>query len=165
MTQAVSGLPLSCREASAALALVTASTEPAAFVAGFTSARTRGVAGISPLDISPRQRLDDAIRTVSNLPFGGTDCSLPMVWALRQKMEIDHFCVYTDNETWAGTIHPHQALAEYRRKTGIPARLSVVGMTATDFTIADPEDPGTLDVAGFDSAVPSLLSGFARGDI
>jgi 60 kDa SS-A/Ro ribonucleoprotein len=165
MTQAVSGLPLSCREASAALALVTASTEPAAFVAAFTSARSRGAAGISPLDISPRQRLDDAIRKVSDLPFGGTDCALPMVWALRQKMEIDHFCVYADNETWAGTIHPHQALAEYRRKTGIPARLSVVGMTATDFTIADPEDPGTLDVAGFDSAVPSLLSGFARGDI
>ena len=42
MTQAVSGLPLSCREASAALALVTASTEPAAFVAGFTSARVPG---------------------------------------------------------------------------------------------------------------------------
>src|SRR5262249_5859945 len=93
--------------------------------------------------------------------FGATDCALPMVWALRKRMEIDHFCVYTDNETWAGTIHPHQALAEYRRKTGIPARLSVVGMTATDFTIADPEDPGTLDVAGFDSAVPSLLAGFA----
>src|SRR5262249_4496312 len=144
MTQAVSGLPLSCREASAALALVTASTEPAAFVAGFTSARTWRAAGISPLDISPRQRLDDAIGTVSNLPFGRTDCALPMVWALRKGMEIDHFCVYTDNETWAGTIHPHQALAKYRRKTGIPARLSVVGMTATDFTIADPEDPGSL---------------------
>jgi len=165
MTQAVSGLPLSCREASAALALVTASTEPAAFVAGFTSARTRGAAGISPLDISPRQRLDDAIGKVSNLPFGATDCALPMVWALRKRMEIDHFSVYTDNETWAGTIHPHQALAEYRQKTGIPARLSVVGMTATDFTIADPDDPGTLDVAGFDAAVPSLLAGFARGDI
>jgi 60 kDa SS-A/Ro ribonucleoprotein len=43
--------------------------------------------------------------------------------------------------------------------------MSVVGMTATDFTIADPEDPGTLDVAGFDSATPSLLADFARGDI
>jgi 60 kDa SS-A/Ro ribonucleoprotein len=110
-------------------------------------------------------RSESVIAKVSNLPFGRTDCALPMVWALRKGMEIDHFCVYTDNETWAGTIHPHQALAKYRRKTGIPARLSVVGMTATDFTIADPEDPGSLDVAGFDSAVPSLLGGFARGDI
>jgi 60 kDa SS-A/Ro ribonucleoprotein len=39
----------------------------------------------------------------------------------------------------------------------------VVGMTATEFSIADPSDPGMLDVAGFDAAVPSLVSQFARG--
>lgn len=158
MTQAVSGLPITCREATAALALVTAATEPQTMVTGFTT-------GLSPLDISPRQRLDDAIRKVSGLRFGGTDCALPMVWALQNRMEIDHFSVYTDNETWAGIMHPHQALAEYREKTGIPARMSVIGMTATDFTIADPDDPGSMDVAGFDSAVPALLADFARGDI
>lgn len=168
MTQAVSGLPLSCREASAALALVTASTEPHTFVTGFTGGHGyawRSDVAITPLDISPRQRLDDVIRKVENLPFGGTDCALPMIWALASGVQVDHFAVYTDNETWAGNIHPHQALREYREKTGIPARMSVTGMTATDFTIADPDDPGTLDVAGFDSAVPSLLADFARGDI
>jgi 60 kDa SS-A/Ro ribonucleoprotein len=169
MTQAAGGLPLSCREASAALALVTAATESRHLINGFTATNGRFAGGgntaITPLDISPRQRLDDAIRKVSSLPFGGTDCALPMVWALQNRVEIDHFSVYTDNETWAGVMHPHQALAEYREKTGIPARLSVVGMTATDFTIADPEDPGSMDVAGFDSAVPSLLADFARGDI
>jgi 60 kDa SS-A/Ro ribonucleoprotein len=164
MTQAASGLPLSCREASAALALVTSATEPQTVVVGFTAANWHDT-GLTALDISPRQRLDDAIRKVSNLPFGGTDCSLPMVTALAGKMEIDHFSIYTDSETYAGQMHPHQALAEYRQKTGISARMSVVGMTATDFTIADPEDPGTLDVAGFDSATPSLLADFARGDI
>jgi 60 kDa SS-A/Ro ribonucleoprotein len=161
MTQAVSGLPLTCREASAALALVTAATESYAFVGGFTA----GAGGFTPLDISPRQRLDDAIGKVSGLPFGGTDCALPMLWAAEHGLEIDHYSVYTDNETWAGQVHPHQALRAYREKTGIDARLSVVGMTATNFTIADPDDPGTLDVSGFDSAVPSLLADFARGDI
>jgi 60 kDa SS-A/Ro ribonucleoprotein len=39
----------------------------------------------------------------------------------------------------------------------------VIGMTATNFTIADPNDPGTLDVAGFDAAVPQIVSEFARG--
>ena len=38
-------------------------------------------------------------------------------------------------------------------------------MTVTDFTIADPNDPGTLDIAGFDSAVPNLISDFSRGDV
>lgn len=127
------------------------------------------IAGFShhlmPLSISPRQRLDDAVRSVANLPFGATDCALPMTEALRHGWEIDHFSVYTDNETWYGQIHPHQALERYRQKTGINARLSVIALTPTDFTVADPADPGTLDVSGFDSAVPSLLADFARGDI
>jgi 60 kDa SS-A/Ro ribonucleoprotein len=152
------GTPLTPREATAALALVVAATEPQTFVTAFTTT-------LSLLDISPRQRLDDALRKVSGLPFGGTDCAQPMVWAARHGIEADHFCVLTDNETWAGGIHPHQALNAYRERTGIPARMSVVGMTATDFTVADPDDPGTLDVAGFDSVVPSLLASFARGDI
>jgi 60 kDa SS-A/Ro ribonucleoprotein len=154
-----SGLPITPREASAALALVSAATEPAVLITGFSHPN------IAPLPISPRQRLDDVLRTINGLYASGTDCALPMLWALQNRVEIDHFSVYTDNETWAGRMHPHQALAEYREKTGIPARMSVVGMTATDFTIADPEDPGTLDVAGFDSACPSLLASFARGDI
>lgn len=168
MDYSVSGMPLTCREASAALALVTAATEPQAVITGFTSesrGRLYGQSGISELNISPRQRLDDAIRTISNLPFGGTDCALPMLYATARNLDIDHFSVYTDNETWAGRVHPHQALREYREKSGIGARMSVVGMTATDFTIADPDDPGTLDVAGFDSAVPQLLADFARGDV
>ena len=168
MTQSASGLPISCREATAALSLVSAATEPSTVTVGFTSAlgwNWGGGTAITPLNISPRQRLDDAIRTVSGLSFGGTDCALPMLWALQNRIEVDTFHVFTDNETWAGNVHPHQALEQYRQQMGINARLAVVGMTATDFTIADPEDTGTLDVAGFDSAVPSLLASFGRGDV
>lgn len=165
MTSPVAGLPISCREASAALALVTAAVEPAHQIVGFTSSSGgwgRDTA-LTALPISPRQRLDDAIRAVSNLPFGGTDCALPITWALAQGKEIDTFVVLTDNETWAGNIHPHQALKEYRAKTGIPARLVVVAMAPTQFSIADPSDPGMLDISGFDSATPQLLSDFSAG--
>lgn len=182
MTRAASGLPISCREASAALALVTAATEQQHMIVGFTSTTTRSRwpslggwqggpmghmtdDGITPLGISSRQRLDDAISTVSGLPFGGTDCALPMVWALQNRIEVDTFNVLTDNETWAGSIHPHQALEQYRQQMGIDARLAVTGMTSTDFTIADPSDPRQLDIAGFDSAVPQLLADFSRGDV
>ena len=71
--------------------------------------------------------------------------------------------VYTDSETWAGDVHPVQALREYRERTGIAARLVVVGMVSNGFTIADPEDPGMLDVVGFDTATPDVVSGFAAG--
>jgi 60 kDa SS-A/Ro ribonucleoprotein len=169
---AISNLPLTAREASAALALVTAATEPDYDIVGFTDGGAGAglwkpswkiVNALTELTISPRKRLDDAIAAVSGLPFGGTDCALPMVHALETGRKYDAFVIYTDNETWAGAIHPHQALQEYRRYTGIDARLVVAGMTATKFSIADPSDPGMLDVVGFDSAVPQLIADFSRG--
>jgi 60 kDa SS-A/Ro ribonucleoprotein len=171
----VAGVPgLSPRDASAALALVTAATEPDYEVVGFFAgkggwkSRTKQMwdfaeQGLTPLAISPRQRLDDVVKTVSNLPFGGTDCALPMLYAQAQELEIDTFAIYTDSETWAGSIHPAQALQDYRHASGIPARLVVVGMVSNNFSIADPADPGMLDVVGFDTATPQLISDFARG--
>jgi 60 kDa SS-A/Ro ribonucleoprotein len=75
---------------------------------------------------------------------------------------VDTFIVYTDDETWYGDMHPHQALEQYRQKTGIPAKLVSVGMTSNGFTIANPNDAGMLDVVGFDTAVPVVISNFAR---
>ena len=103
------------------------------------------------------------MKTVSDLPFGGTDCALPMLYALAHEREIDTFVIYTDSETWAGDVHPAQALRDYRQASGIDARLVVVGMVSNGFSIADPNDPGMLDVVGFDTATPQLISDFARG--
>jgi 60 kDa SS-A/Ro ribonucleoprotein len=149
---------LTCREVTAAMSLVIMNTEPQWGAYGFTTSLT-------PLRISPRMRLDTAVSSIAGLPFGGTDCSLPMVFAAQNRIEADTFQVWTDNETWAGRIHPHEALRDYRQKTGIDARMQVVAITPTEFSIADPDDPGTLDVSGFDSAVPQLLADHARGDI
>ncbi len=160
----ISGMPITAREASAALALVQLATEPESSAVGFSGTLAGwGSTVLKPLAISPRQRLDDALRVVDAMPFGATDCALPMLYAAEQGLEVDVFVVYTDNETWAGKVHPHQALRAYRERTGIPAKLVVVGMTATGFSIADPDDGGMLDVAGFDAAVPSLITEFARG--
>jgi 60 kDa SS-A/Ro ribonucleoprotein len=171
----VAGVPgLTPRDASAALALVTAASEPRYEVVGFFAGK-RGFAksgagrfagradGLTPLQLSPRQRLDDAVKTVSDLPFGGTDCALPMLYARSLEREIDTFVVLTDSETWAGHVHPAQALQDYRRASGIDARLVVVAMVSNGFSIADPADRGMLDVVGFDLATPQLISDFARG--
>ena len=168
MMAAVHGLEqLSCREASAAMALVTAATEPrhffTAFTAGSRPSRFEGfTSGLTTLAISPRQRLDDVLGATANLPFGGTDCALPMLEARREGWEVELFVIYTDNETWAGDVHPAQALRQYREATGIAAKLVVVGMASNGFTIADPEDGGMLDVVGFDAATPALIADFAR---
>jgi 60 kDa SS-A/Ro ribonucleoprotein len=158
---------LSCREASAAMALVTAATEPRHFFTAFTEGGYRSVhrgvtSGLVPLSISPRQRLDDVVRQVETFPFGGTDCALPMIEAEKQRWAVDLFVVYTDSETWAGDVHPAQALRRYRERTGIAAKLVVVAMASNGFTIADPEDAGMLDVVGFDASAPQLIADFAR---
>ena len=166
MASPVHGLPfLSCRQASAAMALVTAAAEPLHRCVAFTEGRypsrwpSHG-SGLTPLVVSPRQRLDDVVRSVSALPFGGTDCALPMVEALRKRWEVDVFVVYTDSETWAGEIHPAQALQRYRERTGIAAKLVVVAMASNGFSIADPNDPGMLDVVGFDGTAPAVIGDF-----
>jgi 60 kDa SS-A/Ro ribonucleoprotein len=173
----VAGVPgLTPRDASAALALVTAATEKQYEIVGFFAGRRGwksggkaqwgfGEQGLTPLAISPRQRLDDAVHTVSDLPFGGTDCALPMLYAQAQEREIDAFVIYTDSETWAGDTHPAQALEDYRQASGIDARLVVVGIVSNGFSIADPRDAGMLDVVGFDTATPQLISDFARGSL
>jgi len=167
---AVAGVPgLSPRIASAAMALVTAATERLHTFVAFTAGSGGqggiwggGETGITTLSISPRQRLDDVVDGVGKLPMGGTDCALPMIWARNHRVDVDTFCIYTDDETWAGDVHPARALRAYRDARGIPAKLVVVGMTSTGFSIADPNDAGMIDVVGFDTSTPPVIADFAR---
>lgn len=149
---------LTPRDITAAMSMTVARTEPAWAITAFSHR-------IEQISVSPGQRLDDIIRAMDRVPMGGTDCSLPMLWAMQAKIPVDTFQVWTDNETWYGNVHPHRALEQYRQAMGIDARLQVCAAVATQFSIADPLDPRQLDVSGFDSAVPALLASHARGDV
>jgi 60 kDa SS-A/Ro ribonucleoprotein len=173
MSSSVSGLPLTCREAVAALSLVTLNVEQDADVIGFSDGTQQnnyswGMSSNSVaarLDISPRRRLDDVCRYMAALGFGRTDCAIPMVWAMKNKLDFDSIVTLTDNETWFGHVHPWQALKAYREQVGHDVKYTVVSMTATGTSIADPNDPSNMDIAGFDSTVPQVLSDFAAGRI
>jgi 60 kDa SS-A/Ro ribonucleoprotein len=151
----VAGSCLTPREASAAMALVTAATEREFHIMGFSNR-------FKPLNITPRMRLDDVVKRISNLPFEGTDCALPMIWARENEVNVSAFITYTDSETWAGNIHPSQALRQYRNEFVGDAKAVVVGMTSNGFTIADPNDHGMLDVVGFDTTAPAVIADFVR---
>jgi 60 kDa SS-A/Ro ribonucleoprotein len=158
------GVPgLTPRLASVAMAML------ATHVTAFTTAGAAyggkwggGTPNLTPLAIGPRTHLDDVVAEVSALPMGGTDCALPMIWAQRNQIDVETFIVYTDDETWAGDVHPVRALRAYRDARGIPAKLIVVGMMSNGFRLADPDDAGMLDVVGFDASTPPVLSDFAR---
>ena len=145
------------REASAALSMVTARTENICDFVGFST-------GIVPIPINKSMDLTTVISTVERVPMGGTDCAQPMLWAMEKGKMYDVFIVFTDCETWAGKIHPAEALRKYRAKSGIwNAKLIVCAMTSNGFTLADPEDPGMLDMAGFDSNGPEIMRNFVLG--
>jgi 60 kDa SS-A/Ro ribonucleoprotein len=140
---------------------VTAAVEPNHTFVAFAAA-VGGESGLPPIEITPAMRLDDVIDRMRAMWMGGTDCSLPMRWALKQRLPVDVFVVYTDSETWAGPVHPAQALQKYREQMGIAAKLIVVGMTSNGFSIADPDDAGMLDVVGFDAATPQVMADFIK---
>lgn len=154
----IANSPIKPFQAEAAMAMVALRTEPAAYPMAFSR-------GFVPLPLTKSQRLDDVARTMMDMPFDRTDCAVPMQWAARNKVPVDLFTIYTDNETYAGNVHPFQALKAYRDIMGIPARLVVVGMTSTEFTIADPTDAGMMDVVGFDTAAPNIINAFGRGEL
>jgi 60 kDa SS-A/Ro ribonucleoprotein len=151
----IAGSPLTPCEGAAAMSMVTAKLEEDYEIMAFDQ-------GIRKLPITPKMRLDDIMKHTKDINGGGTDCALPMIEAAKRKIPVDMFVVYTDSETWAGHIHPPKALEQYRQKMGIPAKLVVCGMLGNNFSIADPNDAGMLDVVGFDTNVPLLLADFAK---
>lgn len=149
----IAGMPITPREASAAMAMVTMAANPSALVMAFSHK-------LVSVDISPLRRLDDNIRSIERVSMGGTDCALPMLYAKDNGLSINKFVIYTDNVTWAGRSHPVQALDNYKRSTGINSKVVVVGMTSTGFSIADPTRSDMLDVVGFDTAAPNVIAQF-----
>jgi 60 kDa SS-A/Ro ribonucleoprotein len=85
-----------------------------------------------------------------------------MRWARENRVEVESFVVITDNEVNRGG-HVYRELDKYRQATGIPATLAVLGVSATDFTVADPNDGRMMDFVGFDSNAPRVLADFAAG--
>lgn len=166
----IAGSCISAREGSAAMALITAATEPECEIIAFSAPARGGYGGmhgggepgITRVNISPRMRLAEAVKQIESIPMGGTDCALPMLWAARNKLNVSAFITYTDSETWAGNIHPAQALRQYRNEFVGDVKSVVVGMTSNGFTIADPNDRGMLDVVGFDTSVPAVIADFVR---
>lgn len=153
-------------QAAAVMAMVQVKTEPWCHVVAFSGKGARyhiPNPAVKPVSLSRKRRLDGVLSELEKIPVGPTDCALPMLYAAKNRLEVDTFVVYTDNETWCGKIHPSQALEDYRQTMGRDAKLISCGMTATDYSVADPNDPNMLDVVGFDGSCPKIISEFARG--
>ena len=154
---------LNCREAAAAMFMALLRTEPAGNVKAMVFA-----GGFTELRATASMSLEEVYRIMQNLGnvMNGTDCAQPIIYALRHRIPVDVFVIFTDNETYYGNVHPTKALEMYRTQMNMPhVKLAVLAFSASEFSIADPEDPRMMDIAGLDSAVPRILRDFALGRI
>jgi 60 kDa SS-A/Ro ribonucleoprotein len=106
MCSPINGGVLSCREASAAMANVTLRTEEHVECVAFCDKLT-------PLPFKKDMGVQEMVNKVDKLRFGTTDCGLPMMWAKKAEKKFDVFIVYTDNETWAGKVHPFEVKRKF----------------------------------------------------
>jgi 60 kDa SS-A/Ro ribonucleoprotein len=153
---AVSGVAgLTPAMAAAAMLMVTARTEKNYTVQAYSDRLVQ-------LGITANMSLSEVMNR-TKMSYGGTDCSQPILYALDNRIEVDVFVNYTDSESWTGYRgHPTEVLKRYRKEMGIPAKLACVSMVSNYTIIADPDDPYTMDVVGFDTATPQGLSEFAK---
>ena len=168
------GSPISClpqltsSDAVALLSLVFShvETEKQTYVA-FAGGNDYNNYAIQAIDINAKMSFAEVRGKVQLNGWNSTDCSLPMRSAIEEYKKsdgkaglYDAFIIYTDNDTYAGNVHPSIALTQYRELTGIPAKMIVLATTPTIFTIADPKDAGMMDIVGFDTNGPSIIHDF-----
>jgi hypothetical protein len=163
-SQVLGSKVLTCRDASIAMALLYIETEQNVSAVAFSDTLTDLIAP-SRFQLRRGMTLQQALSATNGMNFSSTDCVLPIQHAIKHNLKIDAFIVITDSETYAPNEHPQNALIRYRELTGIQAKLIVLGMTGNCFTIADPTDRNTLNLAGFDTSTPEIASMFMRGEI
>ena len=156
---------LTCRDASIAMALLYLETEKNVSVVGFSAGLTDMSGPSSKNQLRRGMTIDQGLAATNGMAFSSTDCVLPILHAIKHKLKIDAFIVLTDNETYAPNEHPQSALVRYRQLMGTETKLIVIGMTGNCFTIVDPNDRKTLNLAGFDTSTPEIASMFLRGEI
>lgn len=165
---------ISCREAAAVMAMAISRVEPNCTIVAYSDRMV-------PIDIDPNDRIDVVMRKFAAIPMGGgTYCSLPIEWALKEQRSFDCFISITDSEThdlrhaayyrWPARLEGvrpkmsyREALLRYRNKLNPMARAATMAMAANEISLSDPDDPMQLDLVGLDASSLAILREFQLG--
>ena len=123
--------------------------------------------------LNPRDSIMTNAEKLSNLPFGGTNCSAPLKELNRRKAAGDVLIYVSDNESWVDTpIHgrfggsPTETMRQWGefKSRNRDARLVCIDIQPYAHTQAQ-ERPDILNVGGFSDQVFTLVSEFAKGGL
>jgi 60 kDa SS-A/Ro ribonucleoprotein len=151
MNTEVGGTSFTATQLGAVLALTTLKTEPNAELIAFDTQ-------LQQIALGKRTAITDAMKAVTH--GGGTDCSIPIQYALQTKRKFDAIVILTDSETYAGGRHSIDLLNEYRRTINKNVKVIEVAMVANGVTNFPQNDANILRVVGFDASVNEIIAKF-----
>jgi 60 kDa SS-A/Ro ribonucleoprotein len=143
---------LSAREAAVAMAMLYVRTEENVVAMKFATSAEE-------FKLSKKTRLDDAIKQVGGVGEG-TDCSVPIKWAEKNKIDAEAIIEITDSQSWYGGEHVSEAFKRYANKSGHMVKFVVDQASSDKGSLCDPKDSRMMDVAGFDGSVPLAIASF-----
>ncbi|XP_013774966.1 60 kDa SS-A/Ro ribonucleoprotein-like [Limulus polyphemus] len=120
--------------------------------------------GLKDIEINNKMTHNDFFRRLRETPMGPVNVAAPLQWAQEKKKTFDVILVCTANQIQSGDVHPADAFKEYRLNLKLPqARFIVCAFSSGEFSLAPPDEPGMLDIAGFSEKVLQVIQDFARG--
>lgn len=111
-------------------------------------------------EVHARDSFSDVVRKLK-FGGGGTDCSLPVKWAMDKGISVDAFLVLTDSEQWVGQ-RCDQAIFDYHRKINPDAKLICISAEASTIKLTPPNDKRFLFIAGWDNNIPDIINDFLK---
>ncbi|KKK73363.1 hypothetical protein LCGC14_2894580, partial [marine sediment metagenome] len=116
---------ITAAQAAGVMAMAIARTEPNHHMVAFSSKGSWGSDNnqLVKLPVISSDSLQSVYKKIGAINMGWTDCALPMLYASKEKLDVDAFVILTDNESWAGDIHPFEAMAQYRKNFNSQAKL------------------------------------------
>jgi 60 kDa SS-A/Ro ribonucleoprotein len=123
--------------------------------------------------LNPRDSIMTNAEKLSNLPFGGTNCSAPLAELNRRKAKGDVLIYVSDNESWidtpvygrfgGGATETMKQWNEFKSRNR-DAKLVCIDIQPYGHTQAQ-ERRDILNVGGFSDQVFTLVSEFANGNL
>lgn len=149
MSHTVDKTAMSASTIATVLAYVTLRTEKEADLVFFDEKLIKSTIG-------RKSSLEEVLRYRAN--GGGTDCSLPIKYALENELNYDVIIIYTDSETYAGNRHGISLLEEYRRKVNPNVKVIEVALVSNGCSTFPSDDKNVIRAVGFDSSLPQLIN-------
>ncbi|XP_076436651.1 RNA-binding protein RO60-like [Babylonia areolata] len=151
--------------AAAGLAMVLAHTEESPELVFFDTA-------VHPLPLTNKMQMPEICDSIMQMVTREHeskrigDMVAPLRWATSEQKVYDAIIIMTDfRHPRAFTDFP-KAFREYKEAKGVPdAKLVMCGLTANHVQFASSEEPGILDIAGFDATVPDLIQHFVTNSL